>query len=234
MIRVTGEPRRSDDEAQTVRDAENRLRELWQDEWSDLGLAALTMGLALVASFLHPPLALPLFIGALASAVLAGRAFFRRLELCDRLLLDRDAYAIPEICRRAENLASMESRRALAQAVRSRLTPVPGYSRPQRVSAATEELKLLACELDDETLSLDPACAVRCHQLVNNYADSPLPQQPAPRWRRPGLDPADPPRLRARSRLRLSTTRRGRRHVRNSHQTRRLLLQTPSASAASR
>ena len=161
--------------AQTVKDAEHRLRELRQDEWTDLGLAALAMGLALVASFLHPALALPLFIGALASSALAGRAFFRRSELFDRLLLDRDAYAIPEIRRRAQELASMESRRALAQAVRTRLTPAPpGCSTPPRVSAVAAELESLAGELDDETLSLDPDCAVRCHQLLNNYGDSPL------------------------------------------------------------
>jgi hypothetical protein len=160
--------------AQTIKDAGNRLHELRQDEWSDLSLAALAIGLALVASVLHPPLALPLFIGALASAALAGRAFFRRLELFDHLLLDRDAYAIPEIRRCAENIASMESRRALAQAVRTRLTPAPGYAVTERVAVAAEELKSLASELDDETLSLDPACAVRCYRLLNNYADSPL------------------------------------------------------------
>jgi hypothetical protein len=160
--------------AQTIKDAETRLHELRQDEWSDLSLAAVAMGLALVASFLRPSLALPLFIGALASAVLAGRALFRRLELFDHLLLDRDAYAIPEIRRRAENMASMESRRTLAQAVRTRLTPAPGYGVAERVALAAEELKSLAAELDDETLSLDPACAVRCDRLLNNYADSPL------------------------------------------------------------
>ena len=69
------------------------------------------------SSTLRSPL--PLLIGTLASAVLAGRAFFRRLALSDRLLLDRDAYAIPEIRRRGEDMASMENRRALAQAVRA-------------------------------------------------------------------------------------------------------------------
>lgn len=173
--------------AETVKDAEHRLHELHQDEWADLVLAALAMVLALAASFLHPPLALPLFIGALASSVLAGRAFFRRSELFDRLLLDRDAYAIPEVRRRAEQIASTESRRALAQAVRSRLTPVRGYSRSPRVSAAAEALELLASELDDETLSLDLDCAVRCHQLLNNYGESPLlnyllPEQDVQMW----------------------------------------------------
>ncbi|MGE5274044.1 MAG: hypothetical protein ACM3QU_09860 [Verrucomicrobiota bacterium] len=173
--------------AQTVKEAEHRLHDLHQDEWADLGLAALAMGLALAASFLHPPLALPLFIGALASSVLAGRAFFRRSELFDQLLLDSDAYSIPEIRRRAEEIASTGSRRALAQAVRAKLIPAPGYSRPTRVTAAAEELRSLACELDDETLSLDLDCAVRCHQLLSNYGESPLlnyllPEQDVQTW----------------------------------------------------
>ena len=173
--------------ARTVKEAEHQLHELRQDEWADLGLATLAMGFALVASFLHPALAMPLFIGALASSVLAGRAFFRRSELFDQLLLDRDAYAIPEIRRRAEEIASMESRRTLANAVRAKLTPLPGYSRPPRVSAAADDLTLLACELDDKTLSLDLDCAVRCYQLLNNYGESPLlnhllPEQDVQTW----------------------------------------------------
>jgi hypothetical protein len=160
--------------AETIEQAERRLHELRLDEWADLGLAATAMGLALAASVLHPPFVVPLLIGALASAVLAGRAFFRRLELSDRLLLDRDAYAIEEIRRRGEDMASMANRRALAQVVRARLTPVPGYSSSPRVVARAEELRALASELDDEGLSLDPVCAVRCHQLMNNYAESPL------------------------------------------------------------
>jgi hypothetical protein len=160
--------------AETVKDAQHRLHELHQDERADLVLAALAMGLAILASFLHPALAMPLFIGALASSVLAGRAFFRRSELFDRLLLDREAYTIPEVRRRAEQIASMESRHALAQTVRARLTPASGCSRSPRVSAASGALEALAAELDDETLSLDLDCAVRCHQLLNNYGESPL------------------------------------------------------------
>lgn len=160
--------------AEAIKQAERRLHELRLDEWADLGLAASAMGLALAASVLHPPFALPLLIGAIASAVLAGRAFFRRLELSDRLLLDGDAYAIPEIRRRGEDMASMENRQALARAVRARMTPAPGYSSSPRVVATAAELRALAAELDDEELSLDPVCAVRCHQLVNNYAESPL------------------------------------------------------------
>jgi len=186
--------------AQTLQENEHRLHELRQDEWTDLGLAGLAMGLALAASFFHPPFALPLFIGALASSILAGRAFFRRSELFDRLMLDDDAQAIPEVRRRAEEIATMESRRALAHALRTRLTPVPGCSTSPRVAGSEDELKALAADLDDETLSLDPCCAVRCHQLLNNYAESPLlnhllPEQDVQVWIRrirSGFEPLEP------------------------------------------
>jgi hypothetical protein len=157
-----------------IENAETRLHELRQDEWSDLALAALAMGSALAASFLHPPFALPLFAGAVTCIVLAGRAFFRRLALVDRLLLDRDAYTIAEIRRHAERLASMEGRRTLAEAARGRLTPASSYPVAPRVAAVADELRALAAELEDESLSLEPACAARCHQLLTNYADSPL------------------------------------------------------------
>lgn len=160
--------------ARTIEEAERRLRELRQEEWSDLVLAALAMGLALGATGVQPPLAGPLFIGALAVGFLAARAFVRRWELFDRLLLDRDAYAIPEIRRRAKDIASMESRRTLAVSARNRLKPAPGFSLATRVAAAAEELEALASELEDEELSLDPACAVRCLQLLTNGTDSPL------------------------------------------------------------
>jgi hypothetical protein len=160
--------------ARTIEEAERRLHELRTEEWSDLTLAALAMGLALGATAVHPPLAGPLFIGALVVGFLATRAFIRRWELFERLLLDRDAYAIPEIRRRAQDIASMESRRALAVSVRNRLTPVPGYSLATRVAAAAQELVALASQLEDEELALDPACAVRCLQLLTNSMDSPL------------------------------------------------------------
>jgi hypothetical protein len=186
--------------AHTIDEAERQLHDLRQDEWSDLGLAALAMALALVASFVHPPLAMPLFIGAVASGVLAGRACFRRLDLSDRLLLDREAYTIPEIRRRAEDLASMANRRALAHSVRTRLTPPTGYPATPRVTAVADQLEPLASELDDEALSLDPACAVRCHQLLNNCTDSPLlntllPEQDVQVWIRQircGFEPQEP------------------------------------------
>jgi len=157
-----------------VEEAEQRLRQLRQDEWSRLALAVLATGLALVASLVHPPLAIPFFLGGLTVGVLALRAVLERSDLVHRLMGDRDAYLIPEIRRHAEEAASMESRRMLAGTVRHRIAPAPGYHLRGRVAAVADELELLACELEDDTLDLDPASAVRCLDLVTRYEDSPL------------------------------------------------------------
>lgn len=160
--------------ARRIEEAEDRLRDLRWEEWSDLALAALVMGLALGASVVHSPFAGPLFVGALAVGFLAARAFFRRWDLFNGLLLDRDAYSIPEVRGRAEHIASMESRRTLAASARNRLEPAPGFSLAARVAAVAEELAALASELENEELALDPQCAVRCLELVTNCTDSPL------------------------------------------------------------
>jgi hypothetical protein len=160
--------------ARRIEEAEDRLRDLRWEEWSDLALAALVMGLALGASVVHSPFAGPLFVGALAVGFLATRAFFRRWDFFNGLLLDGDAYSIPEVRGRAERIASMESRRTLAASARNRLEQAPGFSLAARVAAVAEELAALASELDDDELGLDPQCAVRCFELLTNCTDSPL------------------------------------------------------------
>ncbi|HEY7602960.1 MAG TPA: hypothetical protein VH760_01775 [Gaiellaceae bacterium] len=160
--------------ARSVEQAGARLQELRQDEWSDLGLAGAAMGLALAASALHPPLALPLLAGAFVLLVLGLRALIQRCELFDSLLLDQDAYSISEVRRRAAKAASMKCRREHAAALRRRLSPLPGYPIRPRVAVVSSDLAALASELDDETLELDPWCAVRCEQLVTSVPDSPL------------------------------------------------------------
>ena len=163
-----------------VEDAERRLRQLRQDEWSRLVLAALAAGLALAASVVHPPLAIPFFLGAMTVGVLAMRAVFERSDLVHRLMRDQDAYLIPEIRRHAEDAATMESRRMLAETVRRRLSPVPGYPRAARVEAVAGELEALADQLEDDRLVLDPARAVQCLELITAYEDSPLLNQLLP------------------------------------------------------
>ncbi len=68
----------------------------------------------------------------------------------------------------------MESRRALAVSVRNRLEPTPGFPLAPRVAAVAQDFEALACDLEDESLGLDPTCAVSCLQLLTDSVESPL------------------------------------------------------------
>lgn len=163
--------------ARTVDDAATRLRELRHEEWEQLGLGALALGLAIASTQVRPGLALPLFLGGLAVGVLGVRALWRHWDLVDRLSGERDAYVIPEVLAYASREATMERRHGFSALIRSRLSePIEA-----RISAAAEELESLACELDDSELALDPASAVACMRLLNDVTESPL------------LNPALPP-----------------------------------------
>jgi hypothetical protein len=118
--------------------------------------------LAIASSAVRPSFALPLLIGGLfvgGRAVLAG---CRRSDLLDRLLGERDAYTISEVRTRAEKEAGMRNRRWLSRCIRSHLE----YAENPRFAANAEQLTLLAEELADPNLELDPACAVACSRLV--------------------------------------------------------------------
>lgn len=51
--------------ARAVEEAAARLHDLRHAEWEGLGVGALALGLAVAATQVHPPLALPLFLGGL-------------------------------------------------------------------------------------------------------------------------------------------------------------------------
>ncbi len=153
--------------------AANELRGLRHEEVLDSALAALTFGLALAASELARSFAVPLLVGALTSIFLAARAFWRRWDLLDRLLLERDAYRITEVRRRADRSASMANRQLLAESI-TRLLGFPYSACGARVLAEAEGLEALVRELDDPGLVLDPVCAVACERLLREVVSSPL------------------------------------------------------------
>jgi hypothetical protein len=150
-----------------------RLAELRHQVQDDAVLAALAFCLSLVASLVRPELAAPLFAGGLTAAVLALRSFWRRWDLLDRLLLERDAYAIPEVRSRGERAAAIANRLELAAWIRSLLAD-PVYACQPRVRAAADELELLAAELADPALELAPISAVECERLLVDGTVSPL------------------------------------------------------------
>ena len=156
--------------ARAVDDAGARLRDLRREEWADGGVAAAAFALALAASAVRPALALPLLAGGL---FVAGRGVvvdWRRWDLLDRLVVERDAYVIPEVRARAELEASVVDRSRLCRVIRSRIE----LAEEPRIVAHRDELAALAEELADPRLALDPACAIACSRLFTDGVASPL------------------------------------------------------------
>jgi hypothetical protein len=159
--------------ARAVDDASARLRDLRREEWGDLGVGALALGLAIAATQLRPSFALPFFLGGLAVGSLGIRALWRRWDLAERLSGERDAYVIAEVRAFASREAMIVRRLTFAASIRTKLGQ-PGLDLEAGVRGAREELEGLAAELEDGELELDPACAVVCARLLNDPERSPL------------------------------------------------------------
>jgi hypothetical protein len=157
--------------ARAVDDVAVRLRELRREEWEDLLLAALAFGLAVGVTQIRPALALPIFLGGLVTGFKGVRALWRRWDLVDRLAGERDAYVLPEILERALRETTMERRRTSAALIRGVLN---GVDSEGRLRAVADELEVLASELEDDALALNPASAVSCAHLLSDVGGSPL------------------------------------------------------------
>jgi hypothetical protein len=165
--------------ARQVEEQSTELHELKHDELELIGLTVLSFGLAFAAHG-RPTIALPLLAAGLAGAALAVRAFWRRWDLVDRLLLERDAYEIAEVRTRAEHMALLENRRSLAWSIRWRLEHASAFTEPDgRLLRVAPELAALADDLEDERLELDPLRAVECERLLTDGVTSPLVDQTA-------------------------------------------------------
>jgi hypothetical protein len=156
--------------ARAVEDTGRRLKDLRREEREDGAVAAAAIALAIAASTLRPAFALPLFVGGMFVAVRGVLASWRRWDLLDRLVGERDAYAIAEVRARAEQGASMSNRRSLSGAIRSRLE----LGENPRIAENADEFAALAEELVDPQLELDPACAAACLRLLTDDVTSPL------------------------------------------------------------
>jgi hypothetical protein len=170
--------RRSDDNclemyARDVDEARLRLRELKLAEWEDLGLAAVALAGALLATQLWPELAVPLFLGGFTVGALGVRAVWRRWDVIDRLAGERDAYVIPEIFASACREATMERRATFAAIIRG-IASADRNRTEGRLGAAAEELEALARELEDKGLELDPVSAVECFRLLSEVKGNAL------------------------------------------------------------
>jgi hypothetical protein len=140
--------------ARAVDDAASERRNLRCEEWEDLCLAGLSLALALGATAVYPALALPLFVGGLVGGSHGLRALWHRWDVVERLAGERDAYVISEVLAYAMRETTMDRRRTFAALIRSRLrTPLE-----PRIEDAAGDLDLLACELENAELWLDPSC----------------------------------------------------------------------------
>jgi hypothetical protein len=159
--------------ARAIDDAALRLRELREQEWEDLGLGALALGLSVAATQALPSFALPLFFGGVVVGFLGLRAVVRRWDLVEHLVEDSDAYVLPEVLERALREATMVRRRTFASVIRSWLRDAEAVSESPSY-AAVDELEALAFDLLDDRLALEPASAVACSKLVSDLCGSPL------------------------------------------------------------
>jgi hypothetical protein len=156
--------------ARAVDDATTRLRELRVEELGELTLAAVTLVLAVAATRVYPPLAIPLLIGGVVIGAAGVRALWQRWDLVERLAGERDAYVIPDVLAYASREVTMQRRRSFAALIRLVLNePDAAFG-----DATAGELEALACELEDDALALDPACGVACLRLLSDVTGSPL------------------------------------------------------------
>jgi hypothetical protein len=159
--------------ARAIDDAATRLRQLHVEEWGDLGLGAIAFAASLAASQQFQELALPLFIGGVASLFLGVRALWRHWDLVDRLCDDPDAYVIPDVLERTERETTMTRRRIAAAQLRSWLQD-PGPAREARVASAADDISALISELEDPEFRLEPVSGVACMRLLGDGLVSPL------------------------------------------------------------
>lgn len=159
--------------ARAIDEASSHLRQLRQEEFEDFGLAAVSLSLAILATEFRPDLAMPLFLGGVVVLIRGTRALWRRWDLVDRLAGEPAAYVIPEVLAHAAREATADRRHAHAARIRGELRQ-SRLAYGDRVVLAAAELEELACQLEDDELALDPACAVACMRLLSDLSASPL------------------------------------------------------------
>ena len=80
---------------------------------------------------------------------------------------------IPEVLAYAAREAKVDRRHTYAALIRGELQQTR-LAYADRVMLAADELQALACELEDDELVLDPACAVARMRLLSDVSESPL------------------------------------------------------------
>ena len=145
---------------------------------SVLGFAGTAIAVAAV-----PQLALALAAAAVLALVLSGRSLWRRRELLDALLLDREAYSIEAVRHRATRFATPARRHRLGNWARTILKVSKGEELPasasvrvlsDRVLPRHERLLRIASAFEDDARSVHPASVALLHRLLTRPGLSPL------------------------------------------------------------
>jgi hypothetical protein len=142
-----------------------------------LVVAAVVAAVALALAFVSTRAALALAAGAAAEVLIAGGLWLSRRELIERLALDPDAYAIPDVARFGARIAAPRERERIAALLQS---VVKEPERPQsfhlrhRARIYARELEAVARELAAPATSVEPPVAVACRRLLTRPVQSPL------------------------------------------------------------
>src|SRR4051794_38967146 len=164
----------------------DRLGQRGRDALSWGGAAAL--GAVVLALLGRYDLTIPAAAGAIAGVVVAMLARSDRQALIVRLVGQRSAYAIPDVARAAERIATPAARQQLARSLTRLVLEADGlepsspvlFALPDRVSSHAAELLGVAFLLAHESVKVHPASIALLNRLLCSPLRSPLfnPQVP--------------------------------------------------------
>jgi hypothetical protein len=145
------------------------------------GVLALVAGIIAIAA--DARLALALVATAVATLILSGRSIWRRRELLQMLLIDRDAYSIDAVRRAATRFATPSRRKRLGTWLRELVAVADGQEAPpsatvraldDRVRARRDRLLQLADAVANDSRAVHPSSIALLHQVLTRAGLSPL------------------------------------------------------------
>jgi hypothetical protein len=164
-------------------EAEAKLVVLRQQARDFAIAAGLGAGGTAIAVAVAPQLAVALAAAAVLMIVLTGRSLWRRRELLNALLLDREAYSLEAVRDRATRFITLERRRRLGKWARTIVMVAKGEELPasasvrvlaDRVLPRHERLLRIADALEDDDRPVHPASVALMHRLLTRPGLSPL------------------------------------------------------------
>lgn len=167
--------------AREIEEQANDIRSKRRRVVESVPLAAACAALAPVAWLWSSPLGIAVAVGGAVQIALAGGAFVSRRLLVERLAIEADAHAIPEVRAFGAKLVRPHERRKLARTICSMLAEVMSPGRrlqalylADRVYRYARELDAIARDLLSPSVRVDPVSMARCNWLLTQAAENPL------------------------------------------------------------